>query len=141
MSVSQEAMETVQDTLILVDEDDNEIGSFDDLSGSVSDDTVIKFGNDTEKRQIENLQKLFALGVEFPFLMPVIRRLIRLPSNQFFWLLYKLFRALPAVWRGIRKLAGGESRAALISLGVVALTFPAVFAGIFWGIEIIVIPV
>lgn len=27
MSVSQEAMETVQDTLILVDEDDNEIGS------------------------------------------------------------------------------------------------------------------
>jgi anaerobic magnesium-protoporphyrin IX monomethyl ester cyclase len=69
------------------------MGSFDDLSGSVSDDTVIKFGSEAEKRQIENLQKLFALGVEFPWLLPVIRRLIRLPSNQLFWLVYK-------VWKG-----------------------------------------
>jgi anaerobic magnesium-protoporphyrin IX monomethyl ester cyclase len=68
------------------------MGSFDDLSGSVSDDTVIKFGSDAEKRQIENLQKLFALGVEFPFLVPIIRRLIRLPSNQLFWLVYKLWK-------------------------------------------------
>jgi radical SAM superfamily enzyme YgiQ (UPF0313 family) len=69
------------------------MGSFDDLSGSVSDDTVIKFGNEAEKQQIENLQKLFALGVEFPWLLPVIRRLIRLPTNQLFWLAYK-------VWKG-----------------------------------------
>ncbi len=68
------------------------MGSFDDLSGSVSDSTVIKFGGEAEKRQIENLQKLFALGVEFPFLVPVIRRLIRLPSNQLFWLVYKLWK-------------------------------------------------
>jgi anaerobic magnesium-protoporphyrin IX monomethyl ester cyclase len=67
-------------------------GSFDDLSGSVSDDTVIRFGSDGEKRQIENLQKLFALGVQFPRLLPVIRRLIRLPSNQLFWLAYKLWK-------------------------------------------------
>ena len=69
------------------------MGSFDDLSGSVSDSTVINFGTDEEKRQIENLQKLFALGVEFPRLLPAIRRLIRLPSNQLFWLVYK-------VWKG-----------------------------------------
>ncbi len=69
------------------------MGSFDDLSGSVSDDTVIKFGSEAEKRQIENLQKLFALAVEFPRLLPVIRRLIRLPSNGLFWLVYK-------VWKG-----------------------------------------
>ena len=69
------------------------MGSFDDLSGSVSDDTVIKFGSDSEKRQIENLQKLFALGVEYPWLLPVIHRLIRLPTNRFFWLVYK-------VWKG-----------------------------------------
>lgn len=69
------------------------MGSFDDLSGSVSDDTVIKFGDESEKRQIENLQKLFALAVEFPWLLPVIRRLIRFPSNQLFWLVYK-------VWKG-----------------------------------------
>ena len=69
------------------------MGSFDDLSGSVSDDTVIKFGSEAEKRQIENLQKLFALAVEFPRLLPIIRRLIRLPSNRLFWLVYK-------VWKG-----------------------------------------
>lgn len=69
------------------------MGSFDDLSGSVSDDTVIKFGSEAEKRQIENLQKLFALAVEFPWLLPIIRRLIRLPPNSIFWLAYK-------VWKG-----------------------------------------
>jgi len=69
------------------------MGNFDDLSGSVSDDTVIKFGSDKEKRQIENLQKLFALGVEFPWLLPIIRRLIRIRPNQLFWLVYK-------VWKG-----------------------------------------
>ncbi len=68
------------------------MGTFDDLSGSVSSDTVIKFGSEAEKRRIENLQKLFALGVEFPWLLPVIRRLIRLPSNQLFWLAYKLWK-------------------------------------------------
>ena len=68
------------------------MGSFDDLSGSVSDDTVIRFGSEQEKRQIENLQKLFALGVELPWLLPLIRRLIRLPSNRPFWLVYKLWK-------------------------------------------------
>jgi anaerobic magnesium-protoporphyrin IX monomethyl ester cyclase len=68
------------------------MGSFDDLSGSVSDNTVIKFGSEEEQQQIENLQKLFALGVEFPWLLPIIRRLIRLPRNQLFWLAYKLWK-------------------------------------------------
>jgi len=68
------------------------MGSFDDLSGSVSDDTVIKFGSEAEKRQIENLQKLFALGVEFPWLLPLIRRLIRLRPNSLYWLIYKLWK-------------------------------------------------
>jgi len=68
------------------------VGTFDDLSGSVSDDTVIRFGSEAEKRQIENLQKLFALGVEFPWLLPVIRRLLRLPANRLFWLVYKLWK-------------------------------------------------
>jgi radical SAM superfamily enzyme YgiQ (UPF0313 family) len=67
-------------------------GSFDDLSGSVSDDTVIKFGSEAEGQQIENLQKLFALGVEFPWLLPAIRRLIRLRSNRLFWLIYKMWK-------------------------------------------------
>jgi anaerobic magnesium-protoporphyrin IX monomethyl ester cyclase len=68
------------------------VGSFDDLSGSVSDDTVIRFGSKAEGRQIENLQKLFALGVEYPWLLPAIRRLIRLPANKVFWLVYKTWK-------------------------------------------------
>jgi radical SAM superfamily enzyme YgiQ (UPF0313 family) len=68
------------------------MGTFDDLSGSVSDNSVINFGSEKEKGQIENLQKLFALGVEFPWLLPVIRHLIRLPANSLFWLVYKLWK-------------------------------------------------
>jgi anaerobic magnesium-protoporphyrin IX monomethyl ester cyclase len=68
------------------------IGSFDDLSGSVSDDTIIRFGSESEKRQIENLQKLFALAVEFPSLVPLVKLLIKLPRNKLFWLVYKIWK-------------------------------------------------
>jgi anaerobic magnesium-protoporphyrin IX monomethyl ester cyclase len=67
-------------------------GSFDDLSGSVSDDTILRFGSELEKRQIENLQKLFALAVEFPFLVPLVKLLIKLPRNKLFWLVYKIWK-------------------------------------------------
>jgi len=68
------------------------VGSFDDLSGSVSDDSIIRFRSDFEKQQIENLQKLFALTVEFPFFTPVVRQLIKLPRNPIFWLVYKMWK-------------------------------------------------
>jgi len=64
-------------------------GTFDDLSGSVSDDTIINFGSEAEKRQIENLQKLLSVTAEFPFLRSLTLRLIELPPNAFFWLIYK----------------------------------------------------
>jgi len=67
-------------------------GSFDDLTGSVTETTIIKFSSEAEKRQIENLQKLFALTVEFPFLLPLTKLLIKLPPNRFFWLIYKLWK-------------------------------------------------
>ena len=67
-------------------------GSFDDLSGSVSDDTIIHFGSAFEQRQIENLQKWFALTVEFSFLAPVVRQIIKLPRNPAFWWIYKLWK-------------------------------------------------
>ncbi len=67
-------------------------GTFDDLTGSVSDSTVIHFQDPEEKRQIENLQKLFALTVEFPWLRGLVRRLIKLPPNPAFWLTYKLWK-------------------------------------------------
>ena len=64
-------------------------GTFDDLSGSVTEDTVIKFSSEMEKRQIENLQKLLSITAEFPFLKPLVLRLIKLPPNSLFWLIYK----------------------------------------------------
>lgn len=67
-------------------------GTFDDLSGSVSDNTIIKFKSPLEKRQIENLQKIFALVVEFPFLLPLVKPLITLPRNRLYWLIYKIWK-------------------------------------------------
>ena len=32
------------------------------------------------------------MGVEFPRLVPLIRRLIRLPSTPLFWLVYKMWK-------------------------------------------------
>jgi radical SAM superfamily enzyme YgiQ (UPF0313 family) len=67
------------------------IDSFDDLSGSVTDDTPLRFPP-AERRQIENLQKLFSATVEFPWLLPLVKRAIRLPRNRLFWLVYKLWK-------------------------------------------------
>ncbi len=64
-------------------------GTFDDLSGSVSDDTIIKFGSDMEKRQIEHLQRLLGITVEFPFLRPLVRRLIKWSPGKLSWFIYK----------------------------------------------------
>lgn len=46
-----------------------------------------------QERQIQNLQRLFGIGVEYPFLLPLIRLLIKLPPNL-------LFRLLSQLWRG-----------------------------------------
>jgi radical SAM superfamily enzyme YgiQ (UPF0313 family) len=67
-------------------------GNFDMLDGSHTEGTIVKFGTDSEKRQIENLQKLFAVTVEFPWLLPLVKMLIKLPRNQFYWLVYKLWK-------------------------------------------------
>jgi len=74
-------------------------GTFDDLSGSVSDDTIIKFSSPEEKHQIENLQKLFALAAEFPFLVPLVKQFIRLPKNGLYWLVYKFWKGYALKYR------------------------------------------
>ena len=51
---------------------------------------MIKFKNESEKRQIENLHKLFAVTCALPALLPLTKRLIKLPENDFF---YAAFRA------------------------------------------------
>ncbi len=66
-------------------------GSIDDISQSAWDTSVLKFPPD-HKRQVENLQKLFAIAVEFPFLVPIVRVLVKLPKNPVFWLVHKLWK-------------------------------------------------
>jgi len=63
----------------------------------------LRYDDPREKRLQENLHKLFPLTVLLPWLAPLTRRLVKLPSNRLFNLVYKLsvsfgihFRAMPA---------------------------------------------
>ena len=50
-------------------------------------DTPIKLKN---KKEIINIQRLFNLGVRFPFLFPLLREMIKLPNNFFFDTIFKI---------------------------------------------------
>ncbi|MGD8397516.1 MAG: radical SAM protein [Anaerolineae bacterium] len=67
-------------------------GSIDDIDPSAWERSVLRFGTAAEKRQIENLNKLFALAVEWPWLVGPVRWLIRLPPNPIYRLAYKLWK-------------------------------------------------
>jgi radical SAM superfamily enzyme YgiQ (UPF0313 family) len=66
-------------------------GDIDDIDMSAWNKSILNFPP-AEKRQIENLQKLFAITVEFPRLLSLTRLLIKLPNNPFFWLVHKLWK-------------------------------------------------
>ncbi len=66
-------------------------GDINTIDTSAWNHTILKFPP-AEKRQIENLQKLFAVTVEFPWLLPFTRRLLKLPPNPLFWLMHKLWK-------------------------------------------------
>ncbi len=72
------------------------VGTFDDISSIAWDRSIIVFDDEKEKRQIEHLQRWFAIGVEYPWLEPVIRQLIKLPHNKVvdtvYWWIHKLFK-------------------------------------------------
>ena len=53
----------------------------------------LRFRNEAERRQIENLQKLFAVTAEAPWLLPIVRRLVRLPSNLAFTSIFRWWYA------------------------------------------------
>lgn len=50
--------------------------------------SVLKMTDPRERRQIENLHKFFVLVVWFPWLKPVVRRLIKLPPNRLYVMIY-----------------------------------------------------
>ncbi len=65
-------------------------GDFDLIDDSYYTESVLRFSSPAEKRQIENLHKLFAVTAAIPALGPIVRQLIKLPPNDWF---YAAFRA------------------------------------------------
>ncbi len=48
----------------------------------------LRFADPREQRRSENLQKFFPLAARFPWLLPIVRRLVELPQNRVFDALY-----------------------------------------------------
>jgi anaerobic magnesium-protoporphyrin IX monomethyl ester cyclase len=67
------------------------VGTFDDIGEVAWDHSVLEFDG-KHKRGLAVLQRFFAIGVEWPWLVPVIRQLMKLPDNRFFWLLNKMWK-------------------------------------------------
>jgi anaerobic magnesium-protoporphyrin IX monomethyl ester cyclase len=69
--------------------------TFEDIASISWERSPLDF-EEQEKRQIAHLQRWFAIGVEFPWMEPLIRRLIRLPHNKVidtaYWWIHKLFK-------------------------------------------------
>jgi anaerobic magnesium-protoporphyrin IX monomethyl ester cyclase len=67
------------------------VGTFDDIGEVAWDHSVLEF-TDEHKRGLAVLQRFFAIGVEWPRLVPLIKRLTKVPDNPAFWLLNKLWK-------------------------------------------------
>ncbi|MBU0530805.1 MAG: B12-binding domain-containing radical SAM protein [Nanoarchaeota archaeon] len=59
-------------------------GDYDKIRANNKIESCLKFKSKKEKRMVENLQKLFGITVEFPFLMPLTKQLIKIPPNKLF---------------------------------------------------------
>jgi len=67
------------------------VGTFDDIGEVAWDHSVLRFDED-HKRALSVLQRFFAIAVEWPRLIPLVKRLTALPDNRFFWLLNKAWK-------------------------------------------------
>jgi radical SAM superfamily enzyme YgiQ (UPF0313 family) len=52
-----------------------------------------------DKKQFENLHKLFGLAVEFPFILKRAKKLINWPKNPVFNISYRVFKGYTHFWR------------------------------------------
>ena len=64
-------------------------GDFDLIDDSYYTESVLSFSSASEKRQIENLHKVFAVVVAIPALLPIAKRLLKLPPNDFFYAMFR----------------------------------------------------
>jgi len=68
------------------------VGTFDDIGEVAWDDSVLRFSPE-HKAMLRNLQRFFAILVEWPALRPFAERvLLKLPGNGIYWLLNKLWK-------------------------------------------------
>jgi anaerobic magnesium-protoporphyrin IX monomethyl ester cyclase len=67
------------------------VGTLDDISEVAWDRSVLNFDS-AHRRGLAVLQRFFAIGVEWPATIPLIRRLIKIPDNRVFLLINKLWR-------------------------------------------------
>ncbi len=64
-------------------------GDFESIHESYYTESVLTFSSAREKRRIENLHKVFAVAAALPALLPVWKRLLDLPPNDFFYAVFR----------------------------------------------------
>jgi radical SAM superfamily enzyme YgiQ (UPF0313 family) len=64
-------------------------GNYERIDYSYYTESVLEFPSEIEKQQVENLQKLFAVTVALPWLLPLTRRLIRFRPNDFYYAVFR----------------------------------------------------
>ncbi|MFC2029262.1 B12-binding domain-containing radical SAM protein [Chloroflexota bacterium] len=67
------------------------VGTFDDIGEVYWDHSVLNF-DDSHKRALSVFARFFSIGVEWPRLMPFIKRLMKVPDNFAFLLFFKLWK-------------------------------------------------
>ena len=67
------------------------VGTFDDIGEVAWDHSVLEF-DEVHQRGLSVLQRFFAIGVEWPRTVPLIKHLMKLPDNVVFFLLNKLWK-------------------------------------------------
>ncbi len=67
------------------------VGTFDDIGEVAWDHSVLRF-DEAHKRALSVLQRFFAIAVEWPWMIPLVRRLTAVPDNRLFWLLNKAWK-------------------------------------------------
>ncbi len=67
------------------------VGTFDDIGEVAWDHSVLSF-DEGHKRALSVLQRFFAIAVEWPRLIPLVKRLTAVPDNRLFWLLNKAWK-------------------------------------------------
>ncbi len=59
-------------------------GDYDKIPANNKIHSCLTFSSEYEKRQIENLHKFFGITVQYPFILPLVRILIKLPQNSLY---------------------------------------------------------